>query len=234
MLQQWAYNDLLGWISQAALENKTLVPDCSNPKLNWEKLRVYSVASGMDYLNYTLSVATQKPPQVLGLEQAALGGATDVPHQSNVPMVANKYVMLFCMLLNKINKKEGLATGISWLGCFTLGEKAAWWRLAHPELPHPKGPWWNAAWDCSGRRRVICRTAEIALVGDLAGGQTHPLRRGGSYLMKSCDPALSLIVPNKLLSCCLNTLLSKPDGSGTEMTSRRHAAGKFGLGSLCN
>lgn len=80
----------------------------------------------------------------------------------------------------------------------------------------------------------MCRTAKVAPVGGLVGGQTHPLRREGSYLMKSCDPALSLIVPNKPRSCCLNTPLSKPDGSGTEMTSQRHAAGKFGSGSLCN
>lgn len=80
----------------------------------------------------------------------------------------------------------------------------------------------------------MLRTTAVAPVGDLVRNQSHPLRCGGSYLMKSRDPALSLIVPNKPLSCCLNTPLSKPDGSGTEMTSWRHAAGKLGLGSLCN
>lgn len=79
------------------------------------------------------------------------------------------------------------------------------------------------------------RAAEVARVGGLVGGQTHPLRRGGSYLtQQSCDPALSLIVPNKPHSCCLNNPLSKPDGSGTEMTLGRHAAGKCGSRGLCN
>lgn len=52
--------------------------------------------------------------------------------------------------------------------------------------------------------------------------------------MKSYDLRLSLIVQKKLLLCCLNTLLSKSDDAETEMTSRRHAAGKFGSSSLRN
>lgn len=61
-------------------------------------------------------MATQKPPQVVGLEWAALGGAAGFPPQSNVPAVASNEVTLFPTLLNRINQNAGFAAEISWLG----------------------------------------------------------------------------------------------------------------------
>lgn len=165
-------------------------------------------------------MATQNPQQTLGSEQAVLGGTANFPHQNKVSMV-EAFPPLW---LTKEVSRKGLQLGSCGWGILHLEKRrcsdAQLIQSSHIPNPHGEIP-----------MGLLQQEGDVQ---DCRGDQIHPLRHGGSYIMKSCDLALSLIVPHKPLLCCLNTLLSKPDGSGTEMTSQRHTAGKLSSGNLCN